>query len=67
MRPEDKPFVVDHVIVHCNGCGQERKFPIDPPFRSADAFIAWQKSGVVTPCSCGYPTADMKLHLVDEN
>jgi hypothetical protein len=63
----DKPFVVDLVIAVCNGCHGERNYPIDPPFRTADAFIAWQKSGVVTPCSCGYPTADLKLRIADQN
>ena len=62
----DRPFVVDEVIAVCNGCRGERRFPIDPPFRTAEAFITWQKGGTITPCSCGYPTADLKLHLVDQ-
>jgi hypothetical protein len=67
-RPE-RPFVVDLVTVICNGCQAERKFPIDPPFRSAKEFIEWQKSEPppVAPCSCGFPTCDMKLRLFDQN
>lgn len=61
-----RPFVVDKVIAVCNGCRSERTYPIDPPFRSAEGFIRWETRKPVTPCSCGYPTADLKLHLVDQ-
>lgn len=39
-----RPFVVEKIIAVCNGCQGERVFLIDPPLRSADEFIAWQKS-----------------------
>ncbi len=64
---KDQPFLVDLVVVVCNGCRAERNFPIFPPFRSADEFIAWEKTKPVTPCPCGYPTADLKLRLAATN
>lgn len=64
---ETRPFVVDHVIVICNGCGSERKILIDPPFRSAREFIAWEQKKPVPRCACGSPTADFKLHIADQN
>jgi hypothetical protein len=64
---KERPFVVDLVIVVCNGCGAERKIPIDPPFRSAQEFITWQKSSLISRCGCGSPTADLKLRLADQN
>lgn len=67
MKEKTLQFVVDHVIVICNGCHSERKFLIDPPFRSAQEFIEWHKKGTIERCSCGHPTSDFKLHLVDQN
>jgi hypothetical protein len=66
---EEKLFIVDMVIVHCaQGCGSERSIPINPPFRSAEEFIKWQKMpGSIPPCSCGCPVADLKLRMADEN
>ena len=63
----ERPFVVDHVIVVCKGCGSERRFNHDPPLRSAQEFVAWHRSGAVERCGCGAPTADMKLHIADQN
>lgn len=60
-----RDFVVDHIIVICNGCGSERKILIDPPFRSAQEFIAWERKKLIRPCDCGSPTCDLKLHLAD--
>lgn len=62
-----KPFVVDHIIVTCNGCRHGRKIFIDPPFRSAQEFIDWEKTKPVPACGCGHPTAEFKLHIVDQN
>lgn len=62
---EDRPFIVDLVIAVCNGCQGERNFPIDPPFRSAEDFITWEKKKLIPRCDCGYPTADLKLRIVD--
>jgi hypothetical protein len=66
-NPKDLPFVVDLIVVICNGCGSERKIPIDPPFRSAKEFIAWHKTDPVSRCECGAPTADFKLWMADQN
>lgn len=64
---EERQFIVDLVICVCNGCQAERKFPIDPPFRSAEAFIAWEKSKPIPRCDCGSPTADLKLRIAEPN
>jgi hypothetical protein len=63
----ERPFIVDLIIVLCNGCGSERKIPIDPPFRSAKEFIDWEKRKPIPRCSCGFPTADLKLRIADSN
>lgn len=63
--PKDKPFVVDRVVLVCNGCQGERTFDLDPHFRSAKEVIAWLKT-VPTPCPhCNSSTCDAKLRMVD--
>ena len=64
---EERPFVVDHIIVVCKTCGSERKLVIDPPFRSAKEFITWEKQKTIPRCSCGAHTCDLQLHIADEN
>ena len=65
--PDQRPFVVDAVIRVCNGCGSEVTIPIDPPWRSAQEFIAWHKAGHIPRCDCGATTCDLKLHIADQN
>ena len=67
MDLKTTPFIVSLVIVQCNGCGEERNFPISPPFRSAEDFIRWEKGKPIPPCTCGFKTADLKLRLDNPN
>jgi len=69
MNAAERPFVVDRVVAVCKGCQGERTFVIDPPLRSAQAFVAW-KEGPNCPlvrCGCGATHCDLKLMLVDQN
>lgn len=63
----ERPFVINLIVIVCNGCQSERKILIDPPFRGAEEFIAWEKKKLVPRCDCGFPTADYKLYIADEN
>jgi hypothetical protein len=64
----NKVFVASEVVVTCNGCQSVKKFKIDPPFRSAQAFIEWQAaSAEAMRCNCGARTADIKLTIDEPN
>jgi len=58
-------FVVDHIVLVCNGCKVERTFWLDAPITSAEQLIEWMKTKP-PPCVCGAKTCDVKAHLKGE-
>lgn len=59
---EAKPIVIDHIIIVCKGCRQERTVYPDAPLRGAEALANWMQTRL-TPCTCGAATCDIKAHL----
>lgn len=58
----NEPFIVDKIILVCNGCQSERTFIIEPHIYSAQELITWMKTKP-TSCECGAPTCDVKCHM----
>lgn len=59
---------IDHIILICNGCKQERTFYPDAPIASVEEFDVWLKTQV-TQCTnvlCTAKTCDVKAHLMPE-
>lgn len=55
-------IVVDHVILICKGCRQERTIYPDIPLVGAEQLIEWMKTKA-TRCACGATHCDVKAHL----
>lgn len=56
------PFIVDEIILVCNGCQLERKFVIEPHIYSAQELIDWINTKP-TPCNCGAKTCNVKARI----
>lgn len=59
---------IDHIILICNGCKQERKFYPDRPIVGAEELVDWLKTKP-TQCPnvmCTATTCDVKAHLMPE-
>ncbi len=55
-------IVVDHLILVCKGCRQERTIYPDVPLIGAQEVIEWIKTKP-TRCLCGATHCDVKLHI----
>jgi hypothetical protein len=55
-------IVVDHLILICLGCRQERTIWPDVPLVGAEACVEWLKTKH-TKCPCGATHGDVKMHL----
>jgi hypothetical protein len=62
MTNKNQEFIVDKIILVCNGCQKERTFLINPHLYSVQELINWMKTKP-TPCECGAPTCDVKAHM----
>jgi hypothetical protein len=59
---KNSQFIVDKIILVCNGCQSEREFEIIPHIYSAEELITWMKTKP-TACTCGASTCDVKARM----
>ena len=54
---------VDYAIYICNGCKSNRTHYFDKPIIGSNELLVFLH-GEHTACGCGFPTCDIKLHIM---